>query len=34
MFGRAGWPNFDSSGEAILLTTKTSISKYIGLLNN
>jgi activating signal cointegrator complex subunit 3 len=32
IFGRAGRPQFDTSGEAIMVTTQESMNKYLGML--
>jgi activating signal cointegrator complex subunit 3 len=32
MFGRAGRPQYDTSGEAIMITTQDSIAHYLGML--
>jgi len=34
MFGRAGRPQYDTSGEATLMTSHNKISTYIGSLTN
>eukprot|EP00743_Colponemidia_sp_Colp-15_P009223 GILK01010071.1.p1 GENE.GILK01010071.1~~GILK01010071.1.p1 ORF type:complete len:1391 (-),score=337.99 GILK01010071.1:97-4269(-) len=34
IFGRAGRPQFDSSGEAIILTTHDKLSHYLSMLNH
>lgn len=34
IFGRAGRPQFDTSGHAIIITTNSSITHYLNLLTN
>lgn len=34
MFGRAGRPQYDSSGEAVLMTDHAKVNHYIGALTN
>lgn len=34
MFGRAGRPQYDTKGEATLMTTFAKVSKYMGALTN
>ena len=34
MFGWAGWPGFDTQGEAILITSKNSVNKYLNYLTD
>lgn len=32
IFGRAGRPQYDTSGHGIIITTMTNVSKYMGLM--
>jgi activating signal cointegrator complex subunit 3 len=34
MFGRAGRPQYDTQGEATLMTSYAKVSKYMGALTN
>ena len=34
MFGRAGRPQYDTNGEAVLMTDHSKVSHYIGALTN
>ena len=34
IFGRAGRPQFDSSGEGIIITKQKCLSHYLALMNN
>ena len=34
IFGRAGRPQYDTSGEAMIITTHDQLSHYLGLITN